>query len=605
MPQITAVVTINEATLVRVFLLILLGRRFSILEARSIFHATFNPILEGLSQWLLRKGWAVEIDHIAPDTEFQYLPVLASIEADVFNRTEHGINKHFKFDSLTSSRYSFCLKQVTCGYMGRSFPSILRLEEIDSKIGANVTYYIDSYVALAYEFMCGQKLQGRVVTSSWFHLPCNILLSLILLVKSIGAAARRITLKATVRHYDICAFYTTNIYFGMMIREILDSPRQCLVIFGSKKLLETDAKQAVGCDAQIVHDGVCSPGQFLEIVAFLVRDILHLLKLSWSYQPDHALQAMQMPVYRATIRMLMNKSRFQYCLTGQDYNVEHILRKMEFAVTGTVSLGLNQGLPVPTGRDPHLIYIDYDVYYTYGVFIYKHFLSNTCSPSMVVRGIGGFSLPRDVLHELRSPEYERPKDFIFFASPMATIDDIAKVAFKVMESFPDRRMYIKVKGNAKRRGGCRRLLECLDEMDDARLIETEEDSYQLMRRASYAIGGPTTTIITECLHYGLKTFVADLRPDLPNCYRAYPGLCVDSAEAIIESIQAMESGAADYPWANYAELTDLSNRIVFDVMRADMGLPPKELPTGICRAPAIDCVPANGQLGNRRTILTP
>ena len=112
------------------------------------------------------------------------------------------------------------------------------------------------------------------------------------------------------------------------------------------------------------------------------------------------------------------------------------------------------------------------------------------------------------------------------------------------------------------------------------MIDDRRDPYELLLEARYAICN-NTSIVAEAITYGLVTFVFDnyaevMAEPMELIFRDYPDLCVDSADAIIRRIEAIESGAWRYPRKAYAGLTDITGANPFDVIRADLGLAAKQ-----------------------------
>jgi len=59
-------------------------------------------------------------------------------------------------------------------------------------------------------------------------------------------------------------------------------------------------------------------------------------------------------------------------------------------------------------------------------------------------------------------------------------------------------------------------------------------------------------------------------------YRLFPGLSVRTAEELVERLNALEEKTAVYPHEEFLRLLNLSpGKTAFDIMRADLGLPPK------------------------------
>jgi hypothetical protein len=62
-------------------------------------------------------------------------------------------------------------------------------------------------------------------------------------------------------------------------------------------------------------------------------------------------------------------------------------------------------------------------------------------------------------------------------------------------------------------------------------------------------------------------------------YRTYPDLCVKTVADMIARIRDIELGKWTYPIEQLRDFADVSGANIYDVVRADLGLPPRETVT--------------------------
>jgi hypothetical protein len=59
-------------------------------------------------------------------------------------------------------------------------------------------------------------------------------------------------------------------------------------------------------------------------------------------------------------------------------------------------------------------------------------------------------------------------------------------------------------------------------------------------------------------------------------YRRFPGICVHSAVEAVRCIRDIEAGTWRQPVHLYKGLIEMSDRNVWDILREDFGLPPRD-----------------------------
>jgi hypothetical protein len=151
---------------------------------------------------------------------------------------------------------------------------------------------------------------------------------------------------------------------------------------------------------------------------------------------------------------------------------------------------------------------------------------------------------------------------------------------EIAQRFPDRKLLCKIKESQFTHGTAGVFVDAIAAGPD-NLIETREDSYELMLQGSYAISNDST-IISEAIGYGLSAFMYDVydqvapRDGHPSIYRLVPEICVSSVEEFENKIRSIEEGSWRYPRAQMDILTEVADLNPFDIIRSRIGLAPKE-----------------------------
>ena len=87
-----------------------------------------------------------------------------------------------------------------------------------------------------------------------------------------------------------------------------------------------------------------------------------------------------------------------------------------------------------------------------------------------------------------------------------------------------------------------------------------------------------STLAAEAIQFGLESYIFDLAPDRWKVmdYRNFPTICVQSSAAVIKYMKGVDAGTYTYPRKAFTPLIEMNGRIPWDIIREDMGLPPKQ-----------------------------
>mgnify|MGYP001404839955 CR=1 FL=1 len=191
-------------------------------------------------------------------------------------------------------------------------------------------------------------------------------------------------------------------------------------------------------------------------------------------------------------------------------------------------------------------------------------------------GIGSIGLDREAFGKIGNP---RPQDIIVFLSHDLQAERYVSALNEIALRFQDRKLICKIKESQFSHGTAEFFLDAIRTGPD-NLIESREDSYELMLQGQYAISNDST-VLAEAIGYGQCAYFYDVYDEVaprdghPTIYRDYPEICVSSAKQFEERIRDIEGGKSQYPRETLSGLINLSGVNPFDRIRATIGLEPK------------------------------
>lgn len=505
-----------------------------------------------------------EIDHVREIFAEIYL-------YDIFGKIETWQNKFFKFDHISEkiSDYATAYKHVTCNHVRLSYFTVLlldRLSDQEDKKNIQLTGLPPSTEGALKAF------NSRNDTGHWIksrRLPwalINIITVILVAIFTLGWILLR-TRPGSLRPKKI-----------ILAADFIDDPRDLVVLdefskYGGVLLVQRASEPYFTDHAKIADFKKCGAkiGIFdlfgaLKAAGLVLRDIARLTRLFYSHEPAHFFKIVSLPYRRIVLRAFFNKFRPTYFWGRDDYNVEHILRRQEMHRYGGLSLGINHGFPSYANLFPQWRYISFDKYYTFGRAVYERIYKKTWAKDMEIIPVGMFGPGRDAYKTIESP---KPKNIIIFCAVYVGNLEMIKVVRRLAEAFPDRTIWLQVKINYRKFNRFETFLDaCTQGLDN--IVYTTESPLELFQKARYAVSDASTTVI-EALQFGLVSFMADICKIHEVClYREFPGLCVTSADTIVDRIVESEAGDWSYPRENYGELVDLSKRPYVEIIVDDL-----------------------------------
>lgn len=557
------VLTLTELTLPR-FLLRRLLRR----DTWELWHEGWLPPLAPFLKRLAGTGRTA--CQLAPElAELSVLSNYASFH-DVFGRIEPWQNRIFGFaDAETEDpRYGYCFKQITCKYLQEKYPQVLLRVAIERRADAarfRFAGMLPDTLAL-YEVWTGRGDGSRPIAAGWIGRAVNALLALAVAARTAAWILARLRPSAQPPEaVFFAADYLQDPRDALLYAEAEDGGEVLLVPRNARmRILPEVAKYR-----RVPADRGRFPGQSgWAALREMLGDVAFLLRRYGCLQPPHFYRVIVLPFKRTVLRAFFHRFRPRFFWCRDEYNVEHILRRQELNAVGGTTIGLMHGVQSLADLNPMRRYISFDVFYVFGLHLYKKHYAPTWAPDMRVRAMGSFGFSRAQWYG-RCPE--NPTLIAVFASYCVGNAELTRTVRAIAEAFPQYAVEVKLKRPPETPAAQTFAAACAEGLGNVRFVTTP--AADLIARARYVLSDPST-VVTESIHYGVPTLFLDFVAGHQVClYRDFPGLTVRDAEAAVARLRAWEEGRERFRREAYADLIDLSGRWVFDMVREVMGLP--------------------------------
>jgi len=162
----------------------------------------------------------------------------------------------------------------------------------------------------------------------------------------------------------------------------------------------------------------------------------------------------------------------------------------------------------------------------------------------------------------------KSKNIVFFVKPYKNLDIVRQFIVNLSEAFPDKTIFMKVKGSFIERGQAHNLASDFSDRSNI-IVSNEVNPYELMFKARYSISDPST-MAAEAIHFGLISFLLDIDDREALIFRDFPDLCIKTADEAIERIRSIEAGAWTYPRSKLKPLINYSRKALADYVEEDM-----------------------------------
>lgn len=569
----TTIFNINEFT-APWFLVQALLRRMPYVLAVDPMFPPLQSMLKTFVEWVVAKGRAKWIFDLCPETQFLRDYPVRTFLYDVFGQTEEWHNAHYRLDGVDEKipDYAMTYKQGTCNHARFHHYHILLLgaalktQDEDTKI--RVAGLPEDTVGLM-EAYWGKDLTSGLKAMPISRRPLNIVTTFLISTLSLAWIVSRIRFAPPpAEKIFFAADYLEDPRDFRLYQEVSEGGPVLLVVRNSEryKVAPHDAlKPYKSCDPR---DGLFSPLSALAAAAMVIRDGARLFYHFQSAQPALFYRIATLPYRRAVLRAFFNRYHPKYFWGRDDYNPEHILRRQEIHRVGGKSYGINHFYAAYTTIIPGWRYISFDRYYVFGRAAYESAMKDTWSSDMPVIPVGTFGASREDYARCQGP---KPKNIVVFSAVFLGDQRMIRFVRGLAESFPDRKVLVQIKKSlAGTVAGEKYISACAENLGNVQY--TDDYFFDLVTQARYAFSDPSSVVV-EALQFGQYSFFADIMTEHKTCiYRDFPEICVSSAEDATNRIRAIEDGEDVYPLERLGNLTDLSGRIFFDVIREDIGL---------------------------------
>jgi hypothetical protein len=496
---------------------------------------------------------------------------------DAYMKLEPAQDNYFDFaglgnripDYAQAMRHRIATHYTDLHWLVFAFRDLGRNDRVHG-LPEEVALYADAYV--------NRKASCRVVPS-WRLAPLlNLVTWMSATLYSLVWISRHYVRKRPDRKtYELGADLLQVLRHLYVTREMVDDDADCLIVFRTPDF-RTMYKDRIGdMDHCLVTEGCVPASELRGFLSIALKDHARLFRQAWRYEPGLYRRMASLPHWRIVFRALLEKHHLKRFLARDDYNGEHSIRTQELRRAGAMSIGIGHGLPTTNRISPVFRFLDFDYYLTFSKDLFEKFYRQTFTPGTKIVGIGSIGLTREGLARLGEP---RPQDVIVFMSSDLETPRYVEMVQEIARRFPDRRFICKIKESQFSHGTAGEFLDAIAAGPD-NLVESREDSYELMLCGRYAISNDST-VIAESISYGQCCFMYDVYDEVapedghPSIYRDYPELCVATPDQFEQRIRSIEDGAWRYPRERFGGLIDVSGLNPFDRIRDTIGLTPKE-----------------------------
>ena len=578
-PPLDVVAFLSETTWVSVIRAIRRGERVGILAVAPRL-PMLRPLLTRWLAWQNGRGRLVDIQAERRDLMCRGDFITFRQSHAHFPAAEPFLERHFRFAEAERrfGRYAQAFRHVVCLWTDYTPFLAFSLATILASHGQRPPRFlgIPAEVIEIYRFHLGEPApplrQGRAPTLSWLFNPLQTLVALAYALIWIAARTRwRAPVPREV--FTAIDFVDNFEREGLLWEELTDSPAPNLVIYRTRHLRKTMRGKVAGFGGlydELPSCGRFGPGQALAAAGEACRDTLALAFAAFDLYPHLFWYLLKLPARRMLWRGLFNRYRCRNFWARDDYASEHIVRTWELHRIGGRHFGRLHGLPVAPPRIAQYAYVDLDVYYIYGDD-YRRFYAPTWPESVEIKAVGAYGMARAGLHRLAEA---RPDNIVIFLSTGVQTAAVIAGIRAFAQSFSDRIVYIKPRPADFGGHTAALMAEIAEGPDNIRVIHDPADDCFFL--GNYVVSEPSTPV-SEGVQYGLVTFALIMENRFKEQYLLrWPDLVVSSWDQAAERIRAVEAGTWRYPREAFADLTDLSGRVMWDVVRQDMGLAPKE-----------------------------
>lgn len=575
----THIFFVNEFTLPALLWGVVAHNKKPLIAYVEALFPPFQGALERLVQSLLKKGMIGQAIDICPNLHHIREYEVNVLLYDIFGISEPWHNDFFHFAKADASiqKYAMPYKIAVSNYTLKRHLPILLVSEAASILGeSNIRIHgMATDTAGLFDAYFGRQPPGlrRIFQSP--KLLMNGSQMFLFIVAGFGWISMRFRPFGVKRKKIFLAVDNLPAHGNESFFSEFQDGGHILGVHRSRKLLGIEQSDVLpDFKTCFPDDGGFGPKEAIRAAAMIVRDSVRLFRVFRQVEPALYYQVAALPFRRTVIRALLNRFRPDYYWARDSYNPEHVLRRQELHRIGAKSHGMMSGATAYATLEPQVRYISYDRYYVFGKVFHKHF-KETWAADMAVVPTGSFNGSRREIENL----YLRPKglkDIVVMTAPQGLANNpvLRNTVRQLAGHFPERTVYLQMKPVFRKRASAQRFIaDCKEGLGN--VVYTEESLSDLFMKCEYAFADPSTVIL-EAIQFGLKAFMVDASDvQHSSCFRDFPGICLSSPEAAVDRVLQMKNKTWVYPLKELEDLVDMSGRMIYDVMREGMGLPPR------------------------------
>jgi hypothetical protein len=567
------VIVLRVGTVLRFLWLVLIGRRPRLLSVEAAVPAA-QRLLQRLAERAVAAGRASWVLDECPQYHHVRDYFAGVFIYDIHATTLEMQDREFRIRNALarSPDYTTAYQLAVANFLRHRHLPILLLDAVIENAGPEppALYGMTPELAALYDAYFGRALPKSVtVRASWIAVCANVALALTIGGFGIVWCLTHIRLSQTRRD----PFFFAADYFSdprdHRLYQHLEDGGPMLMVQRGRDWDATEVARERGYTVCNRTDGTWGAGMAAGAARMIVGDIWTFLSNMPTCPPELFYALAALPIRRARWRALFNRFPVKAFWGRDEYDPEHVMRRLELNRAGGRAFGIMHGTPTLAISQPQWSYISYDQFYMFGRGIYDAHLKPFFGPSSRVTAVGSFGARAE---DYALVECDRPPNILVMLSVFAHEPAVHAIVDALAAAFPDRTVYLQVKFRfrplASVRDAVRRLTET-----HANIVYTEDGLFELFRRARYTFSDPSTTVI-ESLQFGMTSFFMDVSPVHRSCYyREFPFLCVRGPDDAVSRIRDIESGAAIYRREDFGALVDLSGVPFWETVRRDLGLP--------------------------------
>jgi hypothetical protein len=565
------VLNINEFTIWRFFVQVLFRREIYILKVQPFF-PPIKQLLQPVVNWSLKTGRAQKLIDCFPSLISDWENPDEGMRHDTFRKIEPWQDNAFCFEQFTDlDPYGRAYKHLVCNYLWNNYPLIFPLNALFKNpayekckifgISKDVIGILGAYF--------GRKIETNIQPE---RIPNRFLNSFISVIITLYAIAWILTrVRPFVKPQDV--------YFGadfqgdyrdeILYNELKDVA-PLLIIPRFTHIPESWKSTLKGKTICMPNKGAFTPLAALKAMLMVIRDGFSLYLRHRDRYPRLFYDIASLPYRRALIQGVFNYFHPQYFYGRDDYQVEHILRYQELKKIGGKSIGINHGISAICHLIPAWRYIQFDTYFVHGQRL-SDLQKGKWAPEMKILPVGGFGFSREQLTKTRVPS----KIILFMIRYFINNPEFVSMISAVAKEFPEYTIQLQVKRGYAHDRYISALRDAVTQKFP-NVVYTTVNVYELIPKAAYVLAD-ASTVVAEAIQLDIPTQMLDVLPEHETCvYRQFPDLCRTNTKDLVDTLKALESGKKTFSRNAFEELVDVSDNIIFDQIRQEIGLSPKK-----------------------------